>query len=190
MRVPGPAILVCGLLLACGGPGGSDHHPPGPVPTFRCEDSAPAADHVALRCAGQVAPDEWLIDVIVGVPTTTDHINGFSFDVTFDPQQLAFVSGSAFEGDFLKSDGATTLFAAVVYPTDPGRLIVGISRTGGSEIAGVTGHEVIMSFKIRALTGAPFGPLFPAFENEQALDSSHLAIPEIKFDAQLSLAVE
>ena len=181
---------MCGALLACGGPGSGSNGPPPLVPTFRCEDSAPAADHVVLRCAGQVDSDEWLIDVVVGVPTTSDHINGFSFDVTFDPLQLAFVSGSAFEGDFLKPEGATTVFAAVVYPTDPGRLVVGISRTGGSEIAGVTGHDVIMSFKIRALTGAPFGPVLPAFENAEALDSSIQAIPGIVFDDTLLLSVE
>ncbi|HEV8701109.1 MAG TPA: hypothetical protein VGV60_07545 [Candidatus Polarisedimenticolia bacterium] len=195
MRVlRGPAILVCGALLACGGPGGGSDGPPlgppGPVPTFRCEDSAPAADHVVLRCAGQIAPDEWLIDVVVGFPTTSDDINGFSFYVEFDPLQLAFVTGSGIEGDFLNQDHETVLFAAAIDPTDPGRLIVGINRAGGSGTAGVPGHDLIMSFRIRALIAAPFGPVFPAFKNARADDSSGQAIPEIVFDDQLQLSVE
>jgi hypothetical protein len=187
----GPAILACGLLLACGGPGGgSDNPPPGPVPTFRCEDSPPVADHVVLRCAGQIDSDEWLIDVVVGVPTSGADISGFDFYVELDPLQLAFVPGSEMEGNFLNRDRETVLMAATVDPTDPGRLIVGISRAGGSEIAGVTGHDLIMSFRIRALIAAPFGPVLPAFKSARAFDSSVQAIPEIVFDDTLLLSVE
>ena len=187
-----PAILMCGTLLACGGKGGSDRVsvPPVPVPAFVCADSAPATDHVVLRCAGKVAPDVWRIDVVVGVPTTPADINGFSFDVTFDPLLLAFVTGSAVEGNLLNRDGETVLFAASIDPADPGRLIVGINRAGGTAIRGLAGNDRIMSFCLRALTGMPFGPSFPALVNGQANDPSLQAIPEIVFDDTLRLSIE
>lgn len=187
-----PAILLCGALLACGGKGGSDHlsGPPIPVTSFVCADSAPATDHVVMRCAELVAPDVWRIDVVVGVPTTSDDINGFRFDVTFDPLQLAFVTGSAEKGNLLGVDGETVLVAAAIDPTDAGRLIVGINRAGGTGIRGIPGNDRIMSFCFRALTGMPFGPSFPAFVNAEADDSSLQAIPEIVFDDTLRLSVE
>lgn len=196
MRAPryGPVVLMCGALLACGGKGGGSDHPPGPpipVPSFVCVDAAPLTDRVVLRCAGKVADDIWRIDVVAGVPTTSDDINGFRFDVTFDPQQLAFVAGSAEEGNLLNRDGEPVLFAAALDPNDAGRLIVGINRTMGLATSGVAGHDTIMSFCLRALTGAPFGPLAPAFESARADDSSLQAIPEIGFDNDtLFLSVE
>jgi hypothetical protein len=185
---------MCGALLACGGKGGGSGHPPGPpipVPSFVCVDAAPATDRVVLRCAGKVADDIWRIDVVAGVPTTSADINGFRFYVTFDPQQLAFVPGSAQEGDLLNRDGGETLFAAAIDATDSGRLIVGLNRTGGTVIRGLAPNDLIMSFCLRALTGAPFGPLAPAFESAEADDPSGQAIPEIGFDnGTLFLSVE
>ena len=188
----GSAVLMGALFLACGGKGRSDSPPgpPIPVPLFVCTDSAPSADRVVLRCAGEVAPDIWRIDVVVGVPTTSADINGFSFYVTFDPSQLAFVAGSAMEGNLLNRDGEIVLFAASLDPGDPGRLIVGLNRTGGTGIRGVDDNDRIMSFCLRAITGAPFGPLAPAFENAEAVDSSLQAIPGIGFDDSLFLSVE
>ena len=188
-----PVVLMCAALLACGGKGGGSDSPPGPpipVPSFACVDAAPATDHVVMRCAGKVADDIWRIDVVVGVPTTSADINGFRFDVTFDPQQLAFVTGSAEEGNLLNRDGGETLFAAALAPNDAGRLIVGINRTGETSIRGQAPNDLIMSFRLRALTGAPFGPLAPAFENARADDSSLQAIPGIGFDDTLFLSVE
>lgn len=192
----GPAILACGALLACGaflacGGGGSGpvDSPPGPVGSFQCVDSAPEPDHVVLRCAGQVAPDEWRIDVVVGVPTSSKEIHGFDFYLVFDPLQLAFVPGSEEKGNLL---GETVLLAAATAtnPDDPGRLIVGISRTEGTGVQGLSGYDRILSFHIKALTMTPFGPVVPAFENEGAFDSSDQAIPEIEFIDQLLLSVE
>ncbi len=185
-------ILVCGALLACSGGGGSDTSPPGPVASFRCSDSVPATDHVALRCAEQVAPDEWRIDVVVGAPTASTDIRGFNFDVVFDPLHLAFVSGSEEKGALLVCDGEPVLLSArtATNPDDPGRLIVGISRTGGTGIGGVPGCDLIMSFRIKAFTMTPFGPDIPTFENGEALDSSGQTIPEILYSDQLLLSVE
>jgi hypothetical protein len=187
-----PAILLCGALLACGGKGGSDHvpGPPIPVPSFVCADSAPATDHVVMRCAQLVALDIWRIDVVVGVPTTPADINGFRFYIEFDPLQLAFVSGSAEEGNLLNRDGEPVLFAASIDPTDPGRLIVGINRTMGAVTSGIPGHDRIMSFCLRTLTGMPFGPLAPAFTSARADDASLQTIPEIVFDDTLRLSIE
>jgi hypothetical protein len=194
----GPAILACGALLACGaflacgGGSGPVDSPPGPVGSFQCLDSAPEVDHVALRCGAQVAPDEWWIDVVVGVPTSSKDIHGFDFYLVFDPLHLAFVPGSEEKGNLLDQDGETVLLAAATAtnPDDPGRLIVGISRAGGTGVQGLPGNERIMSFRIKALTVAPFGPVWPAFENEGVFDSSDQALPEILFRDQLLLSVE
>ncbi|MBI1951025.1 MAG: hypothetical protein HYS34_06655 [Acidobacteria bacterium] len=186
------ALLVCGALLACGGGGGPIGPPPGPVASFRCLDSAPATDHVVLRCAEQVAPDEWRIDVIVGVPTISSVIRGFNFDLVFNPLLLEFVPGSEEQGNLLGRDGEFVLLSArtATNPDGPGRLIVGISRTGRTGIDGVPDYDRIMSFRIRALTMTPFGPEAPAFENWEAFDSSDQAILEIVFRDQLLLSVE
>ncbi len=189
----GPAVLACGAFLACGGGGGgSVAPPPGPLASFRCVDSAPAVDHVALRCGAQVAPDEWWIDVVVGVPTTSSTIREFNFDVVFDPLLLAFVPGSEEQGTLLNLDGETVWLAAAtaINPDDPGRLVVGTYRMGPTGVAGVSGYDRIMSFRIKALTMTSFGPEMPAFENREALDSSKQAIPEIRFSDQLLLSFE
>lgn len=189
----GPAILACGALLACGGGGGGAvAPPPGPLASFRCVDSAPAVDHVALRCGAQVAPDEWRIDVVVGVSTTSSEIRGFNFDVVFDPLLLAFVPDSEVAGNLLNQDEESVLLSAetATNPDEPGRLVVGIHRAGGTGVAGLPGKDRIMSFHIKALTTTPFGPVLPAFENWEAFDSSDQAIPEIEFIDQLLLSVE
>ena len=185
-----PAILACGALLACGG--GSIDSPPGLGASFRCADSAPATNHVVLRCAGQVASDEWRIDVVVGVPTASSTIREFNFDMVFDPLLLAFVPGSEEQGNILNQDGATVWLAAgtATNPDDPGRLLVGTYRMSATGVAGVSGHERIMSFRIKALTMMPFGPEMPTFENAEARDSLNQVVPEIAFSDQLLFSVE
>lgn len=187
-----PAILACGALLACGGGGGSIDPPPGPIASFRCLDSAPAVDHVVLRCAEQVPPDEWRIDVIVGVRTTSPDIRGFNFDVVFDPLVLAFVPGSEEQGDLLTQGGESVWLAAATAtnPDDPGRLVVGTYRMGATGVGGIPGFERIMSFRIKALMMTPFEPEMPVFESGEAFDSLDQPILEIQYRDQLLLSVE
>src|SRR2546428_758556 len=138
----GPAGLACAAILACsGGKGGGGlvSPPPGPVATFQCDDSAAATDQVVLRCGAQVAADVWRIDVVIGVPTTSTDINGFVFDVVYDPLLLAYVPGSARAGTLLISDGGTQLFAAALEPGHPGDLAVGINRPWAARGCGTGG---------------------------------------------------
>src|SRR2546428_2142317 len=190
----GPAGLACAAILACsGGKGGGGlvSPPPGPVATFQCDDSAAATDQVVLRCGAQVAADVWRIDVVIGVPTTSTDINGFVFDVVYDPLLLAYVPGSARAGTVLISDGGPQLFAAALEPGHPGDLVVGINRPSadGGGVAGILGHDLIMSFQIRSQTAAPFGPEFVRFEKTMAVDSAGAPIPGITFSDQLLLSL-
>src|SRR6267378_5243924 len=177
----GPVSLACAAILACGGGGGGGGGggapPPGPVATFLCSDSPAAPDQVVMKCAAKASADVWEIAVVIGVPTTSKDINGFAFDVVFDPLLLAYVPGSAQAGNLLFQNVGTPLFAAATDPGDPGRLVVGISKPGSQGVAGVPGYELIMIFEIKSLTASPFGPEMVKFEHSRAFDSSDVPIP-------------
>ncbi len=196
------AALLFALLLGCGsksgdgGGGGVVTPPPPPTPTFRCTDSSVIVDTVALKCGVHRTADVWEIDVVIGSPTTSTDIGGFAFDLLFDPAILEYVPDSARAGAMLFQDGDTPLLSAQIMNGDPGRLVVGISRTGGA--AGVQGmpgaYSQIMTFSMKAVPGAQFDavPEHLRFDRSEALDSSVQAqpIPSITFSDQLLLSVQ
>jgi len=192
-------VVAVGLLgaahLACGGKGGSStgvvNPPPGPVATFKCSDSPTAPNQVALVCGTLVSPNVWMIDVAVGVPTTSTDIGGFDFDVVFDPSNLAYVSGSAQLGDLFTQNNGDYLVAAATAPGDPGRLVVGISPINGTAgVAGIAGYDHILRFELRNKTISPWGPDLLTFENVRAIDSSGAPITSITFSGQLLLSLQ
>jgi len=197
------APLVFAVLLGCGRKGGDGGNtvvtpPPPPTPTFRCTDSPVMVDKVALKCGIKRADDVWEIDVVIGSPTTSTDIGGFAFDLLFDPAILKYVPDSARAGPMLYQDGDTPLMSAQVMSGDPGRLVVGIYRTGGA--AGVQGlagvYDQIMTFSMKAVPGAQFDPdpghLRFDMARSEALDSSALSqpIPSITFRDQLLLSFQ
>jgi len=193
--VIGMVVLLCAALAGCGGKGGDGGGtvvPPPPTPTFKCSGSPAAVDQVVLRCGVQLSPNVWQIDVVIGVPTESIDIDGFAFDVVFDPTILAYVPGSARSGNMLfQPPSGTPLISAQTAPGDPGRLVVGIHRTGTSGgVQGVPGYELIMVFSMKAQTGAIFDPYLVHFENYQALDSSDQPISSISFSDQLLLSYQ
>ena len=195
----GPAVLMCAALIGCGGKGGDGGGPvvppPPPTLTFKCSDSPPQADQVVLRCGVRLTQDVWQIDVMIGAHPASD-IGGFAFDVLIDPMVLKYVPGSAVSGSMLFQDGEVPLLTAVTAPGDPGRLVVGIYRTGGVPgVAVVPGtFDRIMVFNVQALPGALFDPypLHLRFDEarSEALDTSvpPQAIPSITFSDQILLS--
>jgi hypothetical protein len=189
---------MCATLLGCGGKGsdgGTVVTPPPPLdPTVVCSDSPPAVDHVVLRCGARISPAEWQIDVVVGYDTTSTDITAFAFDLLIDPTVLTYVPGSAQSRSMFFQSGQAPLLSVQPAPGDPGRLVVGISITGGA--AGVQGkappNDWIMVFRVRAVQGAQFdsSPLRIVFDHTRALDSSDpaQAIPSITFSDQLLLS--
>jgi len=196
----GPAVLMCAALIGCGGKGGDGGGgpvvpPPPPTLTFKCSDSPQQPDQVVLRCGVRLTEDVWQIDVMIGAHPTSD-IGGFAFDVLIDPMIMKYVPGSAVSGSMLFQDGEVPLLSVDTAPGDPGRLVVGIYRTGGAPgIAVVPGtFDRIMVFDVQALPGAQFDPdpshlRFDKTRSE-ALDSSiqHQPIPSITFSDQILLS--
>jgi len=97
----------------------------------------------------------------------------------------------------LFQDGDTPLLSSQIMNGDPGRLVVGIYRTGGA--AGVQGlpgaYSQIMTFSMKAVPGAQFDavPEHLRFDmlRSEALDSSAAQpIPSITFSDQLLLSVQ
>jgi hypothetical protein len=193
------APIVCAVLLGCGGKGGdggSGVTPPPPLtPTFRCSDSPVMLNQVALKCGVKLADDVWQIDVVIGSPTTSTDIDGFAFNLLFDPAILEYVPGSARAGPMLYQNINTPLIAAQIMSGDPGRLVVGISRTGGAAgVGGLPGYDQVMIFSMKVMPGAQLDPvpghLTFDMERSVALDSSDPAqsIPSITFSDQLLLS--
>ena len=196
----GTAVLMCVALIGCGGKGVDGGrcpvvHPPPPTLTFKCSDSPQQPDQVVLRCGVRLTQDVWQIDVMIGAHPVSD-IGGFAFDVLIDPMVLKYVPGSAVSGSMLFQDGEVPLLTAVTAPGDPGRLVVGIYRTGGVPgVAVVPGtFDRIMVFNVQALPGALFDPypLHLRFDEarSEALDTSvpPQAIPSITFSDQILLS--
>lgn len=139
----------------------------------------------------KIGKDIWQLEVVLGGPTSSTDLAGFSFDVVFDPAELSFVAGSAEQGTFLNLDGDDPLLIADLASNDPGRLVVGIHRT--NQLAGVQGmaaQNVIMKFCLKASLSSEFGPTLVRFENHEAVDSADNPIAGIQFSDQLTLAVQ
>jgi len=192
----GPAVLACAATLACNssgggrGDGGVITPPPGPIPVFQCSDSLAAPDTVVLRCGERISASTWRINVVIGVPTTSTDINGFDFDVVFDPLLLAYVPGSAQPGVLLSQGGGTVLFAAATSPGNPGRLVVGIHKAGATGVQGTQYLDVILAFQLTSQTAASFPPQVLRLENFRASDSSDVTIQGIIAIDQLFLSLQ
>ncbi len=188
----GAAVLACVAIPACSsggksGDGGVVTPPPGPVPTFLCSDSPAAPNVVVLKCGARVSATVWRIDVVIGGPTASTDINGFNFDVVFDPLVMAYVPGSAQVGVFF-TGGA--LPAAATDPNEPGRLVVGVHLEGATGVGGMMSENPILAFQIKTLTASPFGPDQLKFDHFEATDSLRLPISSITFSDQIMLSFQ
>jgi hypothetical protein len=72
-------------------------------------------------------------------------VGSVPFHVTYDPQVLQFESGE--EGTFLKRDGTQTAFFAASM-SEPGELVVGLSRLGTEPGANGSGDLCLLRFRV------------------------------------------
>ena len=151
---------------------------------FDCSGAAtPAADHVGLGCPSS-SNSPIPITVVIGGPTTSSDIYGIKFDLVFSPAVMTFLP-PAIEGTFLNQGGTATEMIASTQTSDPGRLIVTLTRVraiGGVRAASQT---TVVAFLFSA-TGAA-GTTSLAFENGQVVDSTLTPIGTIQFGPALSI---
>jgi len=198
----GTIVLLGATLLGCGGKGPDSSGPmipppPSPLPVFKCSDSPPQPDQIVMRCGVRLKPDTWQIDVVIGAHAASD-IGGFAFELLIDQTILRYVSGSAQSGSLLFQGGYDPLISVGPAPGDPGRLVVGIYRTGGAPgVAVVPGmFDRVMSFRVQVLPATQFIPvrdhlLFDTTRSV-AIDStdSQNTIPSITFGNELLLSFQ
>jgi hypothetical protein len=185
--------IVCAVHLGCGGKGGDGGSvvtpPPPPTQTFRCSQSPVTIDQVALQCGVNLTADVWQIDVVIGSPTRSTDIDGFAFDVLFDPTLLTYVNGSARAGNLFFQGGLAPLVVAQTQPGEPGRLVVGIHPSGtGGGVQGTPTFNQILIFNMKLAGEGTFDPYLLRFDNHEALDSLDQPISSITFSDQLLLS--
>jgi hypothetical protein len=190
-RIGTCAALVALLVAAqaCGGGGGGAGGGAIAPEGLQCNSSNPVADEVGLVCGGEASPTTEIVRVTLGGPTSSNAIEGFSFDVVFDPNKVRYVAGSAVQGALLTQGGVTPLLAVSLAPGDPGRLVVGLHR--GAQHAGVAGTSALntaVSFTFEALGTNPMSPTPLRFENAEAVSASGSRIDAISFGGPLTLS--
>ena len=143
----GTVVLLFALMTApaCGGGGGAD---PGGSPTplaasFVPEQPSPVANNVAMA-QGARSNDVVTINVTL---TDANGVYATAFEVVFDDTHtvyLGFTPGSVFEQGGNTPNYTVNASGA----TNPGRLIVGISRTG-STATNVSGTKTVVGLQFR-----------------------------------------
>ncbi len=175
-------VVLCGLLLAAchHGGGGGD----GAAPALRCSGTiATAQDLVRFDCPA-TSGSPMAVRVLIG-PTTSMDVYGIKFDVVFDPAVLAF-DGPAIEGNFLNQDGNPTVVEAGVQPSEPGRLVVSVSRLGLAGGVGVAiGEKTVVTLPFM---GVASGSTMLTFENDEAVDSTRTPIAAIQFSGPVDVS--
>jgi hypothetical protein len=182
------ASLLGALLFSiqCGGGGGGSGTTS--APHFTCTGSvAPAADHVALSCSA-TSGSPILIAVKIGGPSVATDIYGFKFDLVTNPAFATFL-GPAMQGTFLDRDSNPVAVQADIPPSDPGRVVVSITRLGSvSGLQVLASQELVMTLGFVS-TGMN-GMTNLTFENMEAIDSTLAPIAGIQFDGPLSLTYQ
>jgi hypothetical protein len=126
------------------------------------------------------------VRVLIGQTTSPD-VYAIKFDVVFDPAVLAF-DGPAIEGDFLNQDGKPTVVEAGVQPSEPGRLVVSVSRLGAVGGVGVTsGEKTVVTLPFM---GVASGSTMLTFENNEAVDSTGTPIVAIQFSGPVDVTFQ
>ena len=160
----GTLLLLFALIAvpACGGGSGAD---PGGSPTplaasFVPDEPAPTAKNVAMA-EGAKTNDVATVNVTL---TGTNGVYATAFDVAFDDTHtayLGFVQGSAFE------QGGISPNYTVSAASTPGRVVVGVSRTGDTG-TNVSGTKTIVGLQFRVKQAGVY-PM--AIENAVVYDS-------------------
>jgi hypothetical protein len=113
------------------------------------------------------------VDVVIGGPSSgTTTLTGLSFDATYDPSKLEFVTASSATSDLFP---ATALMLAQLANGQQGRVVVSIHQVGGAPDVGVLpGQHVALSLSFRLAAGAMFAPTPVQFDpaHSEATDAS------------------
>ena len=179
-----PAALAILVSVSCGGSGG------GGGPVVECNAIDAAADVVNMLCGGRLDRFTQRIRIVIGGATSSTDIQGFNFDLVYDPAEIVY-AGGAEQGDLLNRDGDDPLLVASLANGLQGRLIVSIHRTNQPQ--GVQGPDPVneilsLNFEV-ADPDVMTGPAPISFENAEAVGSAG-TIPGITFADGLSLAFE
>jgi hypothetical protein len=144
----GTVVLLLALVTApaCGGGGGSDSTSPGGSPTpiaasFSPDQSTPGPNTVALA-EGAKTNDVVTVNVTV---TGTNDVFGAAFEVIFDDFHTTFIGYAP--GTVVEQGGNTPTYN-VDGSTNPGRIVIGISRTGSSS-TDVTNTKSLVGLQFR-----------------------------------------
>jgi len=139
--------LVLALLTApaCGGGGGSEDGTggsPGPVSaSFVPDQATPGANTVAMA-QGPKSND--IVNIYVTL-TDTNGVYGAALDIVFDDVHavyMGYTKGAAFE------QGGDMPNYVVDGSTNPGRVVVGVSRTNGTT-TNIVGSKAVVVLKFR-----------------------------------------
>jgi hypothetical protein len=170
-------LLVIGFALAlsasfgCGGNGGSGDGGT-MAPAISCTDaSSSAVNTVTLNCGGATDSATEKVDVMIaGPPTGSMTVQGFSFDVTYDPTKLEFVPAGTYTSPLFDP---SALVLAVLANGEQGRVVVGIQQVGTLEdVAVSSGQHLVLSLSFRRVAGATFDPTPLMFDRADATYAS------------------
>lgn len=144
-------------------------------------DSTPGL--VRLR-GGSTAGDRVTVEVAIGGPTATTDLYSFAFDLVLsDPTVAQYVNGTAVFGSALTI--GTGQDRAVLVSQSGGRVVVGVSKTGGGPGSGngvAVTEAVIVSLNFQVLKRGTTRVTFGGSPNPAALDSTGAVIGSVGFD--------
>jgi hypothetical protein len=139
----GPLVLGVLFAVACGG-GGGGGGPTSPPPTnssLTFTASGSSSGSAVLLSRNGSGADTLVLDVLVqGV----SGVYGVYFDLVFPDGVLAY--DGATEGGFLSAGGADT---SLQVASQPGNLVVGLSRLGA--VGGASGSGTLVTLRFRAV---------------------------------------
>jgi hypothetical protein len=170
-----PAIAALGLAVAAacggGGGGGGGGGPTPPVARFAFTPaSSGAAGTLALASGSGSTLATLRLDLLAN---QVAGLYAVGFDLTYPNATMRFAAAT--EGTFLNA-GSTATTSFQVLETQPGRLVVGLSRLGPA--AGVSGSGTVMSFEFTAVA-AGSGAL--AFADAQGYDAAGRPLSNVGF---------
>lgn len=161
-RLAAAALLFVAFAACGGGGGGGGGTPTAPPPQLAFTPaSSGGAGSIALATAAGSSSSTLRLDLVANGAAD---LFGVSFELVYPTQPVLFVAAT--EGTFLSSGGMVpTTFQLL--ETEPGRLLVGLSRLG--DVAGAEGTGTLLTLELSAVAA---GSGAVSFEDARAFDSA------------------